>query len=230
MSLTMRVAVSLLAITLSGGLVACTNDEPSKPETSNTGSQPPSDSANHSDGHEVTPGQGETKPISREDWLAGKWLGEGDPPEPLPVIRLVTPEEDLKVHTTCMEEAGFPNESPRADEYWATIPEGQEQVYYETDFQCTAQYPLAPKYYQRYNQKQLDALYEYQTGPMTACLTEHNWAPEPAPSREKFIADYVGDISPRWFPYGNVPENEQRSAERECPMTPEGFFDLATVS
>lgn len=168
--------------------------------------------------------------MTREQWLAPKWQGEGSPPEPLPVIREVTREEGLRVWTACMEEAGFPNESPDGD-YASTIPAGQQQAYHIASYQCDAQYPWEPKYYQRYNARQLKVLYEYQTGPLTECLSAQGWAPDAPPSLEKFAQDYRADVVPRWFPYDNVPEAERGGdrVEETCPLEPEGFFDLATV-
>ncbi len=168
--------------------------------------------------------------MTREQWLAPKWHGDGPSPTPLPVIREVTRAESLRVWISCMEEAGFPNES-QGDDYVTTIPEGQQQAHDIASFQCDAQYPLEPKYYQLYNACQLKALYEYQTGPLTDCLRAHGWTPDAPPSLEKFAADYRADVSPRWWPYDNVPEDERGGdrLEKMCPLEPEGFFDLATV-
>lgn len=169
------------------------------------------------------------EPVSREQWLSYHWEGEGDPPTPLPVVRETTEDDHLDTVGSCMEDAGWPNTSAEPGAIEHSVPNGQWQAYLETMFQCYAQYPLAPEFYQPYNQAQLEALHAYQTDEMSRCLTEAGFPPDEPPSLEKFVSDWRTQANPRWFPYDNVPDVKVPEMEKLCPLNPEGFYDLATL-
>lgn len=202
-------------------LVSCTPN-PSPP--------PPDPSANTPGSSTPTAGATSTATtISYEEWLANRWQGEGDPPEPLPVVREVTAFEFLKVHSECMATYGWIDENPSPEGSAYSVPEGQGDNFNVADFQCTAQYPEMPKYYQPFNRAQLEYLHNRFTGQVTDCLRSlgHD-VPEP-PSREKFISDWENDVTPRWVPWDLVPDKDHEAAEKQCDYYPPEFYDLATT-
>lgn len=166
--------------------------------------------------------------LTRAAWLAGLWQGEGEPPTPLPVVRESNEQEYIPTVGRCMEDAGWMDDGPSPELIGFTIPEDQTQVFWETYYQCYAQYPLAPKFYQPYNVAQLIALHAHQTGVARQCLIDAGFPPDEPPSLDKFVSDWQNQVTPRWFPYDNVPDAHIRKVESLCPLWPEGFYDLAT--
>lgn len=201
-------------------LAACgvTNDSPGREQTGEGTVLPADPLAGYS-----------PSPISREQWLAGLWGGEGPPPTPLPVVRESTYDDYLGAVGRCMDEAGWPNLAEEEETTEFLVPEGQWQAFHEAHYQCYAQYPLAPEFYQRHNLDQLKALWVYQTGEMLECLDARGFRPEDPPTLERFVSDYENDVVPRWFPYDNVPDPDRIEVELECPLLPEGFYELATL-
>lgn len=175
----------------------------------------------------TTYGDGDT--LSREEWALMYWMGEGDAP---PVIREVSREEQLEVEAACLIDRGFPvfgdadgrgmrSEAGSAD---------QAEVYFIAFYECQAQYPLEPKYYQPYNDAQLTAWYEHLIDETTPCLTAQGYTvTEPAPSVEVWINGYRTGTSDWWHPvFDAVSEALQNDIHDVCPTQPDNFFDLAT--
>lgn len=217
-----RLAVWCIASAFAAGAVASCSPAPNEPSQVPTGALAPTASS-----AATTATQPAT--MSRETWLSNYWQGEGDPPKPLPVIREVTREESGEAQRVCMEEQGWIDVSKDPEVTEIHVPEGQTQAYEVAWYQCNAQYPWAPKYYQPYNDKQLRALYDHSVGDLTACIKEQGHTVPDPPSFEKFVADYRNQSPDRWDAYGAVPAAKVNEVGKVCPMEPEGFFDLATV-
>lgn len=166
---------------------------------------------------------------SYEEWLATKWQGDGDPPTPLPVIREVTNVEYLKVHDECMATYGWIDEDEDPELFSYSVAEGQEHDFHVANYQCAAQYPEMPKYYQPYNRTQLEFLHTHLSGPVAECIRGLGHDVPEAPSKEKFISDWENDVSPRWIPWQQVPDDAARNVEKQCDYYPEEFYELATV-
>lgn len=170
--------------------------------------------------------------MSREEWALMSWFGDGDPP-PLPtLIREVGYEEELEVLASCLTDRGFPvvwdedGNGMRSEAGSAEQSEAFSVAYYE----CRAQYPLEPKYYQPYNDAQLTAWYRHLVGDATECLASQGYVvTERPPSQETWISHYRSGEYGLWHPFFDaVPEAELNDIDDTCPMQPDNFFDLAT--
>ncbi|MDO5676327.1 MAG: hypothetical protein Q4G35_02330 [Propionibacteriaceae bacterium] len=167
--------------------------------------------------------------MSREAWLTGHWRGKGNPPSPLPVVRVVDQQEFMPTWLGCMEESGWVNTSGLPDEGEFEVPREQSQAYEEANFQCLAQFPLEPRFYQPYNDEQLKFQYAYATGEQTRCLTAEGYPPEgEPPSLEKYIADYRAN-SPTWSPLNWIADHDYQRVIEICPPFVDEFYNLATV-
>ena len=167
--------------------------------------------------------------VTRVEWLSWHWHGEGEPPPLPPVVRTMAMEDSLVAWAECLTESGF--EAQVKDGIFESgYPQEQAQAYNEAEYLCKAQYPWDPKTYQPWNDEQLRVLYDYQTGDLAQCLAGLGYDQPAPPSFEKYVADYRGNVSPRWFPLDGVPLNRQGGAvEQTCPVQPADLYDLATV-
>jgi len=142
-----------------------------------------------------------------------KDFGLASPP-PTDVVRWVDDAEETTVIAGCLTEAGFEVTNVTSLGYDLAVPEEQESALDLALYVCTAQYPVpsgdasAPP-----TEEHIRAVYDFYTKTLAPCLTNEGHEPPPAPSWEKFRADYADGTSTIWEPFADVVRADRLSAD-----------------
>lgn len=149
------------------------------------------------------------------------------------IIRYITPDGWGPAMAECLTELGFPTEllpdgGVRSDEVAAE----QREALQVASFTCAATYPVEEIYRTPLNEGQLDRLYDYLVGDLTACLRARGFDVDvtTAPSRLAFVESYGQPESPAsWSPFSAVvssdpSEQEWYDIQKACPQIPTDLY------
>lgn len=150
------------------------------------------------------------------------------------IVRYIAPDEWGPAMADCLTELGFPTEllpdgGVRSDE---VAPE-QREALQVASFTCAATYPVEEIYRTPLNEGQLNRLYDYLVGELTACLQARGFDVDAtsAPTRQTFVESYGQPDSPAsWSPYSAVEaadpsEQEWYDIQKACPQSPADLYD-----
>jgi hypothetical protein len=107
------------------------------------------------------------------------------------------------------------------------MPADQEPEYYRQFYVCEVNYPIDVLLDKGFGDSQIRAMFEYYTGPLTACLTSHGITVSDQPTWETFRASWVDDgaggFSPTvdtWTPYSSsvTVGNDWQALNEACPQ------------
>jgi hypothetical protein len=139
------------------------------------------------------------------------------------LVRLVDLLEWPGVFAGCLVDAGYDVEVTADGGIRAEIGAGQDLAYRLAKYTCNSMYPVDPAYEQPLSSDDLEALYDYQTGELTACLESRGWVVDRPPSLQVFMDSY-GQAG-FWHPYSNVDLGVGwEELNVECPQVPSGFL------
>ena len=146
--------------------------------------------------------------------------------------RYVSPQEWAPVVAACMVEEGFPGVTATADGGICSgdLPSAQAGAYSLAEYVCNARYPVDPKYLAPLESSQLDTLYEYMTGELTACLVSFGFSVADPPSLVRFRETW--GTAEAWTPYSpsvtpNIADDYGLFLEvsAACPQYPDNLYD-----
>lgn len=142
------------------------------------------------------------------------------------IERLISLEEWAEVQAACLMDLGFEVSTTGDGGIVSdTVPPDQAEPYAVAQYRCEARYPVDPRFVAPLTRDEVGELYDYWTGELTACLESSGQFVEPAPSRAKFVDEYL-DAGPTWSPYSAVRESAGQTWQEineECPQVPIGF-------
>lgn len=133
-----------------------------------------------------------------------------------------------EVQVRCLNDLGYPATATGDNGIMAnTMTEDQDIRYGAALADCEARYPVDPSDLAPLNRYEIGTLYDYWTGPLTACLEAAGQAvPEP-PARSAFIDEYLRD-QPSWSAYDSVGPTANHTwteINAACPQQPPSFRD-----
>ena len=139
-------------------------------------------------------------------------------------IRFVALSEWPESNASCLREEGYDAEAG-IDGVATAAPPDQEEPFAIATYACACalKYPINPRENIELNEDQIRYIYDYATQIMTPCLKAEGYDVPPTPSRESFIATYLGG-SP-WNYYGLIAQattsqDEWEYINRKCPQGP----------
>jgi hypothetical protein len=128
-----------------------------------------------------------------------------------------------------MNESGFEAEAQPNGMLAVNQDSTQEMARDIAQWSCMVMYPLEEKYTRPFDERQLQALYEYQTTTLTACLQAAGVDVSAAPSIEVF--EQTWQTSDQWSPYLGVADSGMTMDQiyelnANCPELPEHVYAL----
>lgn len=161
--------------------------------------------------------------VTREEWLADMWQGEGPHPPFPEFVREVGTEDFGETMSQCLTDAGF-IAGTEGTAYWVDHTDEQEDALKEATWICLGQYPIKSSYYQPFTDDQLEALWLYQTTDLADCIKARGYSVPARPTEETFIAQWRAG-GERWHPAAEVPGEHGYAVAQACPDFPAGFYD-----
>lgn len=149
-----------------------------------------------------------------------------DPPQDVEFERYISPEEYAAVMVPCVTEQGIPVEAlPDGGLSFGDIPPEQSVLQAEAMYRCEVRFPTHPMFLEPLDSQQLERLYDYFVGDLTACLHGEEYETPAPPSREAFVASYYDPDAEPWSPWPvNDPRlevvEEWHRLNQVCPQSP----------
>lgn len=161
--------------------------------------------------------------ITWDDMRAVWWEGtglEGDPPQ-VEIVRVVSREESATAQVSCMTDAGFPpTEIDDSRGISWEVPAEQADAYFLADYTCRAQYPEDLKYFQPFDEGQMNQIYDWLVEETIPCYADQGLVVNDVPSRGAFVDQWFAEQR-YWLPEDGVEGTVPTSIDTLCPRLPE---------
>lgn len=179
MGITRRSLVGALTLTVFLGLSGCANDSAStqggaKPGPGSVGVRDvskwhPSFTPSTSPVSEVEAGQSRLDQANHVLQVYGlpEYMTANDLPS---LIRWVSVEDSSEVIAECLTKGGFPSSAANGTVETKDLAEEQKETYAHFYADCTAQYPIDPRYTREWDEDQWKIQYEYLTDYYIPCI------------------------------------------------------------
>lgn len=175
--------------------------------------------------------------MSREEQMASvadmHGIGADMIPHDVPLVRFVTPREQLDVKADCLEREGFLSQR-EGDSIVLQIEPDQQLAYGIADVVCTRKFPIDLTYTKPLTDEQWVQIYEHLVEVTVPCIRDLGYEVSDPLTLETYLQS---SPESRWNPIGDVEQQVTEDAlstgrwesfdefQRACPASPEGLRD-----